>query len=89
MFSQQWGKSEESKSCEVKMKDFHANAVESMVYFLYHNEVSNENMSNSACDLLLLAHKYNIADLTAFCLEYLKGNLLVDLVSAYLHMHNT
>ena len=47
MFSLEWAKCEESKSGEVKIEDFDADTVESMVYFMYHNKVSDEKMSNS------------------------------------------
>jgi len=58
-----------------------------MLYFMYHDNILDEKMVDT--DLLMVAHKYNIHGLTAFCVEYFKQHLSLEnaldvLVSAHL-----
>merc|ERR1719228_2250129 len=63
----------ESQSGEVKIEDVKADALEIMIYFMYHDKVLDEKMINS--DLLMLADRYNVQSLTTVCIEYLEQNL--------------
>merc|ERR1711874_307091 len=66
----------ESESGEVKIYDVKADTLETMIYFIYHDKVSNEKKINA--DLLILAERYNVRPLTALCVEYLGENLSVE-----------
>ena len=66
----------EAKTGKVNIDDFNAGTVETMVYFLYNDNVLDEKMINP--DLLRLAEKYNIKSLMDFCSEYLEENLSLE-----------
>ena len=76
----------ESESGEVKIDDAKADTLENMIYFMYFNKILDEKRINP--DLLILADRYMVKSLTAFCVEHFKqnlsfGNALEVLVSAY------
>ena len=66
----------EARSGEVKIDDFKAVTVETMVYFMYNDNVLDEKMINP--DLLRLAEKYNIKSLLEFCAKHLEENLSLE-----------
>ena len=77
----------EAKSGIVKIDDFKAEVIETLLYFLYHEEVKDTKMINT--ELLHAAEKYNIPELLEVCTDYLKQNLSFEnaldvLVSAHL-----
>ena len=69
----------EASSGEIKIVDFSAHVMESLLYFLYF-DVENlmANKDKITIDLLLAADKYNIPDLVAICVNHLKANLSKD-----------
>ena len=66
----------ESKSGKVEIDDFKADTVETMVYFMYNDNVLDEKLVNP--DLFRLAEKYNIKNLVDFCAKYLEENLSLE-----------
>ena len=54
----------EARSGKVEIDDFEAVTVETMVYYMYNDNVLDEKMIDS--DLLRLAEKYNIITLVDF-----------------------
>jgi len=66
----------ESESGEVKIDDVKADTLETMIYFMYHDKVSDEKKIKA--DLLFLAEMYNIQPLSAVCVKYLEENLSVE-----------
>jgi hypothetical protein len=82
----------EAKSGVVKIDDFKADVIETLLYFLYHEEVKDTKMINT--ELLHAAEKYNIPELLEVCTDYLKQNLSFEnaldvLVSAHLTNQKT
>ena len=67
----------EASSGEIKIADFSADVVETLLYYLYFDQ--EDLMPNKiTIDLLLAADKYNIPDLTDICVNHLKTNLSKD-----------
>lgn len=66
----------ESESGMVKIDDTKADTLETMLYFMYHNNIEDKKMINS--DLLILADRYNVRPLTAFCVNYFSKNLSIE-----------
>ena len=62
----------EQSSREVKITDFPATAIESLIYYFYHDDFPEAKIT---INLLLAAHKYNVSELISICLNYLKANL--------------
>jgi len=61
------------KSCgEVKITDVPATALESLIYFFYHDDFPENKIS---IDLLSAADKYIVVELIEICLNHLKANL--------------
>ena len=82
----------EAKSGVVKIDDFKANTMETLLYFLYSEVVKDTEMINT--ELLHAAEKYNIPELLEICSDYLKQNLSLTnvldvLVSAHLTNQKT
>ena len=63
----------EAKSGEVEIDDIEAEAVETMLYFLYNEKIKDNELINTK--LLFAADKYNIASLVKICNQHLKMNL--------------
>ena len=75
----------EAQSREVKINDIQADTMETLLYFLYHDQ--DAKMINGK--LLCAAHKYNILELMEVCTEFLKNNISIEnatevVVSAHL-----
>lgn len=66
----------EARSGELEIVDFEADAVETMLYFMYNGTILDEKMINS--DLLRLGEKYNVNSLMDFCVEHLIENLSTE-----------
>ena len=67
----------EASSGEIKIAEYSANVMESLLYFLYFAEENlMANKNKITVDLLLAADYYNIPDLIAICVNHLKSNLL-------------
>ena len=65
----------EASSGEIKIADFSADVVETLLYYLYFDQEDlMTNKSKITIDLLLAADKYNIPDLTNICVNHLKTN---------------
>ena len=82
----------EAKSGVVKIDDFKAEVIDTLLYFLYHEEVKYTKMINT--ELLSAAEKYNIPELLEVCTKYLKQNLSFEnaldvLVAAHLTNQKT
>ena len=81
----------EEESGEVEIEKFEPKIVENMVYFMYHDNIMNEE--NMDPELLILADKYNVRGLMKYCVEYFEENLSLEnaldvLVSAELTGHS-
>ena len=63
----------EANSGEVTIDDIDPNAMETMLDFLYHEEIKNANLINTK--LLFAADKYNIGKLVETCIQHLKSNI--------------
>ena len=77
----------EAKSGEVEINDIQADTMETLLYFLYNEEVKETKLINAK--LLCAADKYNLIGLMGVCTEYLKKNLCFEnavdvLVAAHL-----
>ena len=66
----------EAESGEVEIENFKSKTVENMVYFMYHDNIMNEE--NMDPDLLILADKYNVRGLMNYCLKYFEKNLSLE-----------
>ena len=61
---------------KVEIDDFKAETVETMVYYMYNENVLDEKMITA--DLLRLAEKYNIKNLMDYCIQHLEENLSLE-----------
>ena len=61
---------------EVEIENFEAKTIANMVYFMYHDNVMNEE--NMDPDLLILADKYNVRGLMNYCVKYFEENLSLE-----------
>ncbi|XP_043717436.1 BTB/POZ domain-containing protein At4g08455 [Telopea speciosissima] len=80
---------EESRSGTIKISDVSYDVLSSFVHYLYTAEASLDEQM--ACDLLVLAEKYQVKHLKAFCEKFMtsKLNLSNAVVSfAFAHQHN-
>merc|ERR1739848_71389 len=68
----------EARSGKVKIDDFKANTVKTMVYYMYNERVSSSRLHEINADLLRLADKYNVTSLVDFCVEHLEENLSLE-----------
>ena len=68
----------EAISGVVKIDDFDSEVIETMIYFIYNEEIQEKKMISA--DLLKAASKYNLADLVELCIEHFKSNLSLDSV---------
>ena len=66
----------EAKLGEVKIDDFKAETIETLIHYLYNQEVKDAKLINT--DLLLFAEKYNISGLLMICCVHLKSNLSTE-----------
>ena len=66
----------EARSGVVEIEDFKAEAVETMIYFMYNDSVMDKKMINT--DLLRLAEKYNVKSLVEYCVDHLEENLSLE-----------
>ena len=76
----------EAKSGEIKVTDISPITMESLLFFIYHDNLDESIISG---ELMMAADKYNISALYKFCVYYFKNNLteenVVDVMgSAYL-----
>ena len=62
----------EKSSGEVKITDVPATALESLIYFFYHDDFPKSKIT---IDLLSAAHKYIAVELIEVCLNHMKANL--------------
>ena len=62
----------EKSSGEVKITDVSAAAMESLLYFFYHDDLPEYKIT---IDLLSAADKYIVSELIEICLRHLKANL--------------
>ena len=69
----------EASSGEIKIADFSADVVETLLYYLYFDQEDlMTNKNKITIDLLLAADKYKIPDLTNICMNHLKTNFSKD-----------
>ena len=68
----------EARSGKVKIDDFKANTVKTMVYYMYNERVSSSRLHEINVDLLRLADKYNVTSLVDFCVEHLEEHLSLE-----------
>ena len=69
----------EASSREIKIADISAKVMETLLHYLYFDQEDlMANKNKITIGLLLAADKYNIPDLTAICVNYLKENLSKD-----------
>jgi len=66
----------EAKSGVVEIEDFDFDTVETLIYFLYNNDIQDKKLINTK--LLYAADKYNVSGLVKMCVSFLKCNLSVD-----------
>ena len=66
----------EAKSGEVEVNDIKAEVMETMLYFLYNQEIKDTKLITG--QLLLAADKYNIANLVKLCCQQLKIKLSIE-----------
>lgn len=66
----------EEESGEVEIENFKPKTIENMVYFMYHDNIMNEE--NMDPELLILADKYNVRGLMKYCVEYFEENLSLE-----------
>ena len=66
----------EAKLGEVKIDDFKAETIETLIHYLYNQEVKDAKLINT--DLLLFAEKYNISGLLMICCGHLQSNLSTE-----------
>ena len=66
----------EATTGKVEIDDFEAVTVETMVYFMYNDNILDEKMINA--DLLRLAEKYNVKSLVDICVKHLEKNLSME-----------
>ena len=57
----------EAKSGEVEIDDIEADVMETMLHFLYNEEIKDTKLINTS--LLLAADKYNIVRLMKICIQ--------------------
>ena len=62
----------EAKSGEIKVTDISPITMESLLFFIYHDNLDECKISG---DLMMAADKYNISALYKFCVCYFKNNL--------------
>ena len=62
----------EAKSGEIKVTDISPVTMESLLFFIYHDNLDESKISG---DLMMAADKYNISALYKFCVYYFKNNL--------------
>ena len=77
----------EGASGEVEINDVHAETMDMLLYYLYHEEVEDAKLVDT--NLLFAAEKYNVPGLLKLCVKHLKVSLSMDnvldiLLSAYL-----
>ena len=68
----------EANSGEIKIDDFEAEVIETMIYFIYNDEIQDKKKITA--DLLRAAEKYNLVDLVELCVIHLKSSLSLDSV---------
>merc|ERR1739844_324708 len=68
----------EANSGVVKIDDFDAEVIETMIDFIYNDEIQEKKKITA--DLLRAADKYNLADLVEVCVEHLKSSFSMDSV---------
>jgi hypothetical protein len=66
----------EDKTGKVNIDDVKPEVMESMLFFIYHDEIEDKMKINS--ELLLAADKYNIPGLLDVCANYLEANLSLE-----------
>ena len=66
----------EAESGEVEIENFKAKTVANMVYFMYHDNIMDEE--NMDPELLILADKYNVRGLMKYCVKYFEENLSLE-----------
>ena len=64
----------ESTSGKIKVTDISTITMESLLYYIYHDELDNEKINE---ELLIAAEKYEVLGLVWICLNHLKENLSV------------
>ena len=79
----------ESISGEIKVTDTSEITMESLLYYIYHDELDDKKINE---ELLIAAEKYEVLGLVWICLNHLKENLNVHnavniLISSYLVDH--
>jgi len=67
---------DEAKSGEIKIEDFDFDTLETLIFFLYNEDIQNQKLINTK--LLYAADKYNVSGLVEICATFLKSNLSVD-----------
>jgi len=75
----------ESKSGKLEINDVGPDAVETMIHFMYHDKILPNAINQ---DLLLLADKYMLHDLMAFCIDHLEENLSLENILEVLQISN-
>ncbi|GLJ47536.1 hypothetical protein SUGI_1003890 [Cryptomeria japonica] len=82
---------EESRSGIIKITDFKYEVLRSFVHYLYTAEVSIFPDEHMACDLLVLAEKYQVKHLKTICEKFITSKVNDDnaiMNFAFAHQHN-
>ena len=66
----------EGASGEVEINDVHAETMDMLLYYLYHEEVEDAKLVDT--NLLFAAEKYNVPGLLKLCVKHLKASLSMD-----------
>ena len=77
----------EAKSGEVEIEDLDFDTMETLIYFLYNEEIQDQKLINTK--LLYAADKYNVSELVEMCATFLKCNLSVDNAWEDHHLHSS
>eukprot|EP00262_Sarcandra_glabra_P012179 TRINITY_DN3089_c0_g1_i1.p1 TRINITY_DN3089_c0_g1~~TRINITY_DN3089_c0_g1_i1.p1 ORF type:complete len:233 (-),score=37.59 TRINITY_DN3089_c0_g1_i1:267-965(-) len=80
---------EESRSGTIKISDVSYDTLRAFVHYLYTAEVFLDEQM--ACDLLVLAEKYQVKHLKAFCEKFMTSKVNNDsavMIYAFAHRHN-
>ncbi|KAL5714227.1 hypothetical protein ACHQM5_016217 [Ranunculus cassubicifolius] len=80
---------EEKKTGVVKMTDASRKVLESFVHYLYTAEAPLDLDENMACELLVLADKYQVNRLKCYCEDFLASKLTKEsALSSYVFSHH-
>ena len=73
----------EAKSGEIKVTDISPITMESLLFFIYHDNLDESKISG---DLMMAADKYNISALYKLCVYHFKNNLTVENAEDFMNL---